>query len=452
MNNYDIVILSAEDLLMAFGPMYIGQHLINHGYRVKTLHFITKFSDNQVNELIDKFITSHCKLIGVSMTFVSTAMVYDRLIQVLNKIREKFPNIPILFGGPSQFNVSNVLPNSFEVLGQNKENEIIDIVNRICGKIKRIPFDFKNHKVDYNAFFPSTPPKGIPMFIEVSKGCIFDCAFCSFQLRKTKSQLKDKEQIKLEIENYYSKFNNDQIMIICNTFNDSVDKIELMYEVANELSFKPRFWVMTRFDLLVKQVESSNVVLQFYKEFVRYALLGIETIKPQTLKRIQKSPDVNKLKAILSKIKSECIDTLVLGTFIFGLPEETEKDFDETINWINSSNLFDHVSFSPLGLKKYDINSPNAEYSNMDIYPEKYGYHIFNDGEWERSDGYTKRDAIKYFESVNQKLDPKYHLKSGSNKIIFMASRNKNLPESDESFNAEFAYFLNEYFVFLINT
>ena len=422
---HDVVIISAEGFYISAGPQYVTSILIEHGYKCAVLQALDMMERNQLDLLVDKYFTNDKQILGISLTFVRTAESKEAVKYFADKVREKFPNIRIVVGGASNdLSAPKILPtdNIHYLMGQNRENEIIDLFNRLTGRVKRIPFDFRNHSINYDELFP-TPTKGVLMFLKISSGCKFNCAFCNFDLRKTKSTFKTKEKVIEEMEAFHRRFGTNEIVLICNTFNDDEDKIKMMYEASEELSFTPSYFVFTRLDLFAVQ---KPFVHEFYRKYVKYSFFGVESFNSQTLKVINKSPNVERLKASLLDFRNKArSDVYMIGSFIVGLPHETLDDHLKTVAWINETQVFDYINYPSLQMNPVEANI--NEYSDMDQNPEKYGYRFIKDSEildqrirqmlpsfWARDDGYTienaHRDSLVVNALFRNKLPYQMHM------------------------------------------
>ena len=496
---HDLIFISADGFPLSAGPGYVGSILQNHGYSVKLLQSINNFSDSQILELVEKFVVSNKQILCVSITFARTKESKTKLNSFIRASRNKFPDIKVVIGG-----ANNVEPNDYEnptlvILGQNRENEIIDAINRLTGKIKRIPFDFKKHKINYSTLYPGIPPRGINMVLELSKGCIFNCPFCNYSLRGSKSKVKDPQIIIDELEDFHDKFKTSEVLLTCNTFNDDVNKIEMLAEIADKLSFTPAFFAYTRMDLFVTQ---PSIVHDFYKKFVKYPFFGVESFNPKTLRSINKSGNVDKVKSFLIDFrKNSRPDSYITSTFIVGLPHDTFSSQQDCVTWLNENNVVDFAFFQPLRI----MNPKTVEYSISEISefekrPEDFGFKVLSVEEnkktftqnikkefdelgvdysemltwsgWEREDGYTSTqsviDGIKLNNTVkcsvpynfamlansrNLKIDLRARDAFRPTALLKLKPQNyQKYPQTQLMLQNEISAFNNEYFEYILSS
>ena len=441
----DVIIISAEGDQLSSGPLYVASLLLNHGYKVRTLQCLDQFAFDQINALLDKYFIDDVQILGVSTTFMRSEKSVNTISYVVQYLKNKFPNIRIVVGGTNNVVNKSIFPSDTHyMLGSSNENETIDLFNTLTGRIKKIPFDFLTFSIRYKDLFSATnPPKGLVMYLEISRGCIFDCAFCNYKERRTKSRYKSEEQIIKEITEFYTLFGSAEIILLCNTFNDDESKIMRLKDACEKLPFTPRFFAYTRIDLFMRQ---SQAIYEFYDSYVRYVFFGIESFSKDTLRAVNKKSDIDNIKTFLMDFRNR---TLPLGTYVYislilGLPNDSAEIMKENAIWLVENNVTDYVTINPLRLNNVKHETFGmTEYSNFEQDPKKYGYtvvgellrqpsEISNHGinirptsffEWIRDDGYTSEQAV-----VDTMLIQR-HLKQGSNFITLMMANSMNLSD-----------------------
>ena len=115
-----------------------------------------------------------------------------------------------------------------------KNNQII-----IDGKSSHFDITTLNHQ--WHSKDCILPGETLP--IEISRGCIFKCNFCSYPLngKKKFDYLRDPALIKEELIYNYENFQTTNYFFADDTFNDSTLKLESLHKVITELPFKIKF-------------------------------------------------------------------------------------------------------------------------------------------------------------------------------------------------------------------
>lgn len=208
--------------------------------------------------------------------------------------------------------------------------------------------------------------------LEVSRGCIFKCTFCAFPLNgKSKNDyIRPKDQIKKDISTYKNKYKTNQILLMDDTFNDTVEKMQMMKDIYDNVG-PFSFWAYGRLDLIAAKPEMLDLIDKIGWDYFSF---GVETFNRDAGKKIGKGADPEKLKKVLNDIKSRHPDSWLLFEMIVGLPGENEDSVNNTIEWfIKNKDLWNEVHFKELFVanKKFQIWN-----SAMSLDPEKFGLKI----------------------------------------------------------------------------
>tara|TARA_B100000214_G_scaffold268587_1_gene199272 strand:+ start:37 stop:627 length:591 start_codon:yes stop_codon:yes gene_type:complete len=81
------------------------------------------------------------------------------------------------------------------------------------------------------------------------------------------------------------------------------------------------------------------------KKLMPYLHLPVQSGSNKILKRMNRSHDAESYLSLISKIREARPDILISGDFIVGFPEETDKDFEDTISLIKNIEYGQAFSF-----------------------------------------------------------------------------------------------------------
>ena len=398
---HDVIIISVDNRILSSAPAYIGSLLLKLNYNPKIIQNIDHMRYDQFKPLLDKYFVNENQILAVSLTFCRSPWQKRKIADFIKFVREKLPKIKIVVGGANNAFDFKILPkDTIRMMGQNREDEILKLFASFKGVEWTEKFDFTKFKIEYKKLFGLNHPKGMTMYLELSRGCIFNCAFCNYALRKSKSSFKLADQIKQEIEEFYEVFKSAEVVITCNTFNDDVDKMYEVIKAVEQLPFTPSFFAYTRLDLFATQIEDEKIA-NFFRDYIRYPFFGIEGVTSTSLKLIGKQANVEKTKATLLKIKKLMPDAIITTSFIIGLPGQTYEDEINYFSWMEENDVSHFTSIIPLNINE-DPTEDNKEQSTFDLNPEKYGIEKITD----------KSIVDEIFRTRQNKLD-ELNLKSG---------------------------------------
>lgn len=363
--------------LPSIGLPYIASTLKQEGYFVKIedlnqkinnlskeyMEYIHK-DENQVkfyNEHIEYFSSWVDKHIIQSKINVVGFTVWGSNLPIIKKlsilIKQKNRDITIICGGPGHHSLYKLLSkNMVDIIvkgeGENAMLEICDSImnNKTINNIKGITFINNdghvikniqlNEIVDINKIsFPDFSDlnlfdyesKEIPLLL--SRGCTWRCKFCTvfnnWDRFRTRTADNVFEEILLRIKQYdrqeytFQLFDcaiNQDIKIL----SDLCDKIIALNLPDNKIKIIANAKVISdmNYELLKKMRKAGFILLRF----------GIESGSDNVLKLMSKPFKSIEAENVLKNAYDLGIDTSI--TIIVGFPGETEKDWDDTINFL----------------------------------------------------------------------------------------------------------------------
>lgn len=461
------------DYVRASGAYRIATELRNRNYTVQIIDHFTWLTDEQKIQLIEKFMGDNTLVVGFSTTFmgfkthnqVNEDNIHDNGTNVpiskntLKHIRETIkkinPKTKIVVGGSRadwlfddevdifiKGYAEGMLLSLLDELSNKRVSEK-RIVFTKEGK-KRIiidndangsTFDFSNSYIDYSDRELVQFNEVLP--IEISRGCMFKCKFCSYPLigRKKNDYLKNTDTLFLEMMRNYEKFNTTHYMIMDDTFNESVDKLKKINEVFKRLPFKPNFWAYIRHDLLHTFPEMIDLLEEMG---LRTATFGIETLNSAASKAVGKGLSSEKTIQLLYQLKSKWKNKIRLHSgFILGLPHETYRTLVSWSNQVTDPSFpIDSATFNGLVI---NINENRVWKSEFEKNILKYGYTFPKPG----YDSYWVTNEINSV--VVSKLSNYYNTRAKRNMVLGAATACygfKNLGfDFEETFNRKLSDF-----------
>ena len=394
------------------GTYRIATELREAGYTVQVVEFFTQWNQEQITKIIDKFVTKETKLIGFSCTFFlpkkmawvgrskirnlikggSVLFGREDIFDVLDYIKYRSPDSKIMVGGARSYLAEDEpYNNSVDyVLSGQSDVSILALADHIfykadlkvsyqtnaCSVIKEKEYPVENYttsRIVYQDNDLIFDKEILP--IELARGCIFKCSFCSYNLigKKVWEFNRSPELVAADLLDAYNKFGSTGFMFCDDTYNDSVEKVERLHKQFTQLPFDLTFSTYARADMIISKPKTAPLL---YESGMRSVFFGIETLNHESGKSIGKGMDPEKLKDGLYEIKElpGWKDIVTSSGFIVGLPFDTEDTIRATFDWLLRPDC-PLDSFSPTALSISPFSSIGQ---NM----EKYGYKWDENGEW----------------------------------------------------------------------
>ena len=243
--------------------------------------------------------------------------------------------------------------------------------------------------------------------IEISRGCIFKCSFCAFPLNgKAKNDyIRPEDQLIADITEYQTKYNSYNYLLMDDTFNDTVEKMEMMARVQKAVPKPFNFWAYGRLDLLASRKDMIDLI---GPSGWKYFSFGVETFNKSAGAKVGKGGNMDKQKDALATIKEKYPASWFLLEMIVGLPGDTELTVLESLNWlIANPKVWDEINFKGLGINNPKYHTWTSEISKA---PDKFGITLKNpdttNAQWgwqhETMDG---REVVPLVNYIGAKLE-----------------------------------------------
>jgi len=370
---------------------YKCAHLLRSaGYSCLVVDHLHAWNQQEIYSLLDKTVGKETLAIGFSTTFFKNSNVtptaegsvyYTELDNhtlfpqgsdfergVLDKIKSLSPTCKVMVGGAnvkSQFQNRNV---DYAFIGY-AEASIVNLANHLY-KQETLEYATKNlwgitildnrtaHGHDFNntkfswADTDIINTKSLP--IEVARGCIFKCKFCSYPMngKQNADFIKNVEILRQELQENYDRVGITHYSIVDDTFNDNEVKLDMILEAVKKLTFQPKFWAYIRLDLLT----TKQHIDKLYQIGIRAMYFGIETFHPESARIIGKGYSAEKQINTIRELRNTYGNEITMhGSFIIGLPKDTVADITRTFDMLMDGSIPLHsFSFQTLFLDRKD--------------------------------------------------------------------------------------------------
>jgi radical SAM superfamily enzyme YgiQ (UPF0313 family) len=329
--------------LPRLGTILLGTIMKNRGWDVEI--FVEEMRK------IDYEIIKAADLVGIS-TITPTA---PRAYAIADRIREM--GIPVIMGGPHvTYLAEEALEHADFVIrgeGERALTELIDaweaggdysrISNLSYGKDNRIIHNPKQPLADSLDSLPfpdlsllkrDQPTKGGRSTIPVltSRGCPFDCTFCSVTgMFGKKYRFRSAENVLAELRQYNSRRN--MIFFYDDNFTANRKRTKELLEGMIREKFKFHWTTQVRADV-AKDVE----LVRLMKRAGCHTLyIGFETVNPDSLEEMKKKQTVEEITQAVKVLRKNRIH--IHGMFVYGFDQDDWKTVKKTVRFAKKAKL-----------------------------------------------------------------------------------------------------------------
>lgn len=279
------------------------------------------FIESAINESIDTIIElSHFKQIGTCQRLIVTGCLPERFG---NQIVKALPEVDIF-------------------LGTGAFDKIVNAANSSKNLAKCF---LPNPNLIKQKYAPRILSCAHTAYIKIAEGCDRRCAYCIIPKLKGKYRSRLIGDI-VDEAHFLIRSGVKEIALVAQETTiygkdlfPSVDLSELMQKIAG-ISNETRFRILYCHPESIN--ESTIKTIANHKNICSYFDIPIQHASNSVLKKMKRKYTREKLYELFDKIRSIAPDATLRTTAIVGFPEETNKDFNQLLDFIEDIR-FDHV-------------------------------------------------------------------------------------------------------------
>ncbi|MBD3418925.1 MAG: radical SAM protein [Chitinivibrionales bacterium] len=317
--------------LPLMGTLYLGTILHNCGHEVHI------YNENILPRPIDPFD------IKADVFCISALTVSANRARILaHEIRRIYPHARVIIGGIH----ASLSPETFEDVADHivygeAEGLIVDLVQgRIADKhvhgkpvqdLDELPL------VNYSLLENSASIDVIPLM--TSRGCPFDCNFCTVtKVFGKKFRMQSPQRILREIQNALSYFSTNVFFFYDDNFTANRKRVAELCRDIEEADIDIEWVTQVRSDI----ARHPELLSSMAKAGCRFFFIGFESISDATLKAMHKSQTRTDIEKAVGVIRAQGIS--IHGMFIFGDDNDTPESIQATVDFAIQHHI-DTVQF-----------------------------------------------------------------------------------------------------------
>ncbi len=181
-------------------------------------------------------------------------------------------------------------------------------------------------------------------YVRISDGCNNRCTYCAIPLIRGSFKSRNYEEIIDEVK-YLVKSGRKEICLISQDltrYGSDMENMSLSKLVSDLCQIEGDFFIRMLYlypdeitKELIEVVKNNSKVMPYFD-------IPIQHASNKLLKWMNRRGTKEEIRDIINYIRSEIKDAIIRTTIIVGFPHETDKDFNELIDFI-SEMKFDHL-------------------------------------------------------------------------------------------------------------
>ena len=236
------------------------------------------------------------------------------------------------------------------IVGPQSYQNIADLASKAVDGRKQIDIAFPEEDKFSLLKQKRAVQRGPSAFLTVQEGCDKFCAFCVVPYTRGAENSRPVSRV-IEEAKHLVESGVKEITLLGQNVNAyhgtgldgkewSLAKLIWELEKVDGLA-RIRFTTSHPNDMTPDLIEAHGTC----KKLMPYLHLPVQSGSNKILKRMNRSHNADSYLSLISKIREARPDILISGDFIVGFPEETDKDFEDTISLIKNIEYGQAFSF-----------------------------------------------------------------------------------------------------------
>jgi len=200
--------------------------------------------------------------------------------------------------------------------------------------------------------------RGPSAYLKIADGCSAPCAFCAIPLIKGPQRSKPRAAILEEARQLVAQGVQEIILIAQDTTayaRDLGEKDALPDLLESILEAVPQLpWLRLMYAYPQHVTPRLIETMAAHPQVCHYVDLPLQHAHPDTLRRMNRSPDVEGVRQLIDNLRQAMPDIALRTAFIVGYPGETEEEFTALLN------LMTEMRFDKVGIFTYSPEEGTA--------------------------------------------------------------------------------------------
>lgn len=260
----------------------------------------------------------------------------------IKKLKEDNPNIITIIGGcmPQEEGISNMLKDKYKwvdiVLGTHNIYDIPTLLDNVT-KEKKQNIEVYSIEGDIIENLPVKRDSNYKAWVNIQYGCDKFCSYCIVPYTRGKQRSRLPKDILKEINSLKEK-GYKEVTLLGQNVNAYGKDLDINYTMSNLLEDTAKTGIdRIRFVTSHPWDFSSDMIdtIAKYDNIMPYIHLPIQSGSDNILKKMNRRYTIEEYKKLLYELKSKIKNVSITTDIIVGFPNETEEDFQKTLDIYN---------------------------------------------------------------------------------------------------------------------
>lgn len=340
-----------------------------------------KVNAYEIRSIISLLLKSGYKLgdanhfdVALINTCTVTHVASQKSRQHIRKLRRVNPKAIIVVIGCYVINNAKAIIDECEadiVVGNSHYHEVIDLINQFKKNHKKIiKVDSKSYlrkEIKYEELGINKFPEATRAYIKISDGCDNFCSYCIIPLVRGRYRSRDPKQILCEVK-YLIKNGYKEIVLTgvdTSNYGSEFKNYHFSDLLEDILKHNPKLYRLRLSSIEITRIDDKFLkLLKKYPNFANHLHLSLQSGSNAVLKKMNRDYTSEEFYKQVQAIRKVRKNIALTTDVIVGFPNEGEKEFNETYNFVKK------VKFYQIHAFPFSKREGTAAYLMKDINPQ----------------------------------------------------------------------------------
>lgn len=258
--------------------------------------------------------------------------------KIINRAKKNNKDaIIVVMGCYSQVNASDI--DADIVLGNKDKSKIVEILEEYIETKKKKKIIYDLTKVEFEKMEISSFDSHTRAFVKIEDGCNAFCSYCIIPYTRGRVRSKPFNDVIKEVTTLVEKGYKEIVLTGIHTGRYGIDINSSLEELLNSLVKIPNIYRIRLSSIEINEITPNIIkLLKENKVMAKHLHIPIQSGSNKILKLMNRRYNKEEFLSMVNNLK-DIKDISLTTDLIEGFPNETEEDFNETINTLNKINF-----------------------------------------------------------------------------------------------------------------
>jgi len=252
--------------------------------------------------------------------------------KIINQAKRTNPNaIIIVMGCYSQISPSDI--DADIIIGNKDKSKIIELIEEYLQNKNKIEKVYDLKKIDFEEMFIDNFENHTRAFVKIQDGCNAFCSYCIIPYARGGLRSKDEKEVIKEITTLVNNGYKEIVLTGIHTGRYGIEKNTSLEVLLNKLVNIPNIFRIRLSSIEINEITEGIInLIKNNKVMAKHLHIPLQSGSDKILKLMNRKYDLDYFINKVEQIRKEIPDISITTDLIVGFPNETEEDFNDTLN------------------------------------------------------------------------------------------------------------------------